>query len=341
MVPVAVPLLTAGERADARRLIESQGLAFEDGCDDLAGAYDGDRLVATAARAGYVLKMFAIDEAHQGGEMLGALATALTASGRKAGHDVFFVFTRPEHAASFAQCGFRLLVAGGPVALLESGGGLDAYLAANRHLRREGANGAIVVNGNPFTRGHQYLAETAARQVDTLYLFVVREDRSVFPFAARYRLAEEATRHLPNVVLLDTSRYAVSAGTFPSYFLRRNDDRALLQMQVDVRLFGAHLAPAFGIDRRFVGHEPYCETTASYNRVMADVLPEYGVALVQVQRMADGPGFVSATKVREALARGDFETIERLVPAPTLAFLRSPAGTAIAGQLASHVARST
>jgi len=323
MILVAVPLLTAGERLDARRLIESQGLAFEDGCDDLVGMYDNGRLVATAGRAGYVLKMFAVDEAFQGGEALGALATALTSLGRAAGHDAFLVFTRPEHAASFEHCQFRLLVASGPVALLECGGGLERYLDAHRHLRREGTNGAAVINGNPFTLGHQYLVETAADQVDTLYVFIVREDRSVFPFAARYRLAEEATRHVPNVVLLDTSRYAVSAGTFPSYFLRRNDEKAELQMQVDVRLFAAHLAPAFGITRRFVGHEPYCETTAAYNLVMKELLPLYGIDLVEIRRANAGEAFISATSVREALAVGDFATIERLVPETTLAYLRT------------------
>lgn len=324
MIPVAVPLLTAGERLDARRLIESQGLAFEEGCDDLVGLYDNGRLVATAARAGYVLKMFAVDPSYQGGEVLGALATALTGLGRTAGHDAFFVFTRPEHAASFEHCQFRLLVTGGAVALLECGGGLERYLAEHEPLRREGVNGAVVINGNPFTRGHQYLVETAASRVDHLYVFIVREDRSVFPFAARYRLAEEATRQVPNLVMLDTSRYAVSAGTFPSYFLRRDDEKARLQMEVDARLFASRLAPAFGITRRFVGHEPYCETTASYNRTMADILPRYGVALVEVRRAAEGDRFISATDVRAALAAGDLAEVERLVPPTTLAYLRAP-----------------
>ncbi len=330
MIPVAVPLLTAGERLDARRLIQSQGLAFEDGCDDLVGLYDGGRLVATAGRAGYVLKMFAVAPSHQGEDVLGALATSLTELGRTAGEDAFLVFTRPEHAASFEHCRFRLLVTGGSVALLECGGGLERYLAERASLRRDGANGAVVVNGNPFTRGHQYLVETAAAQVDHLYLFIVREDRSVFPFAARYGLAEKATRHVPNVVLLDTSRYAVSAGTFPSYFLRRDDEKARLQMEVDARLFGAHLAPAFGVTRRFVGHEPYCETTASYNRTMAELLPQYGVSLVEVRRATEGDRFVSATDVRAALAAGDMATVARLVPPSTLEYLRSPEARAIA-----------
>ncbi len=330
----AVPLLTATELDGARRLVESQGLSWEAGCDEVAGIYEAGRLVATGARAGCVLKMFAIDAACQGGETLGQLVTPLVESGRRAGHDSLLVYTRPENAASFEQCNFRLLVAATGVVLLEWGGGLDAYLARLRGLAastgqrsprrsREAAKaGAVVLNGNPFTLGHQYLVETAAGQVERLFVFVVREEGSTFPFAARYRMAEEGTRHLANVVVLDTSRYAVSAATFPSYFLRRHDDRARLQMEVDARLFGQHLAPTAGITRRFVGHEPYCETTAAYNRVMAAVLPEYGVKLVEVERAKDGEGaFVSATRVRAAYSAGDVETVRRLVPATTMAIL--------------------
>jgi [citrate (pro-3S)-lyase] ligase len=353
MLPVAAPLLTAGERLDARRLIESQGLAFEDGCDDLVGIYSdtagqpgntpngqrsdwvtgAPRLVATAGRAGCVLKMFAVDPAGQGGDVLGALTSALIALGRSAGQDAFLVFTSPEHAPSFQYCQFRLLVTTGRVALLECGGGLERYLDAHRHQRRQGTNGAVVINGNPFTRGHQFLVETAAAQVDTLYVFVVREDRSVFPFAVRYRLAAESTAQVRNALLLDTSRYAVSAATFPSYFLRQNDEKARLQMDVDVRLFAAHLAPAFGVTRRFVGHEPYCDTTAAYNRTMAEILPGYGIELVEVPRAADEGRFISATTVRDSIARGDRGALERLVPPPTLAFLASEEGQAIARRL--------
>ena len=212
------------------------------------------------------------------------------------------------------------------MALLECGGGLDRYLDAHRHLRRDGANGAVVINGNPFTRGHQYLVETAAAQVDTLYVFIVREDRSVFPFAVRQRLAAESVAHVTNAVLLDTSRYAVSAATFPSYFLRQHDEKARLQMEIDVRLFGAHLAPAFGITRRFVGHEPYCETTAAYNRTMAAVLPCYGIEFVEVRRRQTATVSSARHRVRDALARGDRETLARLVPPPTLAFFDTAEG---------------
>ena len=333
MTSPVVRLLAAGEVADARRLIAAQRLRFEEGCDDLVGIYDGGHLVAAAARAGGVLKMFAIEPTHQGGAALGALATALIALGRTAGEEAFFVFTRPEHAPSFAALGFRLLASHTEAALLEYGGGLAAYLAAHASLVRPGRNGASVVNGNPFTLGHQHLVETASGQVDTFYLFVVREDRSVFPFAVRYRLAAEATRHLPNVVLLDTSRYAVSAATFRTYFLRHLDDVAVAQMQLDARVFAAHLAPFFGIQRRFVGHEPFDATTAAYNAVMRSVLPEYGLALVEIARRDDGEAAISATTVRAALARRDFDALRRMVPETTLDYLRSAEGLALAERL--------
>jgi [citrate (pro-3S)-lyase] ligase len=333
MTSPAVPLLTTRETLAARRFIEAQGLTFEETYDNLVGVFEGESVIATGARDGFVLKMLAIDPACQGGALLGLLVTELLRLGRAAGHEVFWVFTRPASAPSFEQLNFRLLVADGPVALLEFGGGLERYLAAHEALRRPGRNAAVVANANPFTLGHLFLVESAARMADTLYLFIVREDRSVFPFEVRYRVVAESTRHLANVVLLDTSRYAVSAGTFPSYFLKRDDEMARAQMRVDARLFAQRLAPPFGIVRRVVGHEPYCPATASYNRTMKDVLPEHGIELVEIQRAGDATGFISATRVRECFAAGDLAVVRSMVPPPTLAFLESPEGAALAEQL--------
>jgi [citrate (pro-3S)-lyase] ligase len=330
----AVPLLSERDRLEARKLIESEGLRFETDADDIVGLYDGERLVATGSRAGYVLKMLAIAPSQQGGDALGELVTLLMQRGMDAGQETFFVYTRPEHAPSFERLNFRLLVTHGMAALLEIGLGIREYLDRHRALVRPGRNGAIVVNGNPFTLGHLHLAETAARQVDHLYLFVVHEDRSVFPFAARVRLAREATAHLPNVLVLETSRYAVSAGTFPSYFLKRLDDAALLQMQFDVRLFGSLLAPPFSVRARFVGDEPYCATTAAYNRTMAEVLGEYDIAWTQIPRLAHGGAAISASRVRECLGRRDLDRVASWVPPATMTFLRSREGEAIAKRLA-------
>lgn len=328
-----LPLFEHPPQNEARQLIEAQGLRFEPDYDDLVGWYEEGRLVACGARSGYVLKMLALDVSAQGTDALGALVTQLIQTGHAAGQASHFVFTRPQHVSSFQSLNFRLLATHGTAALLEHGRGLEAYLAAHAAEVTEGRNGAVVINGNPFSLGHLHLIEEAAAQMDRLYVFVVREDRSVFPFDVRYRLAQAATAHLPTVTVLDSSRYAVSAGTFPAYFLKHLDEVAEAQMQLDLRLFARHLAPFFNIGCRFVGEEPHCATTAAYNRVMAEVLGEQGLRWVEIPRISAGGQPISATRVRRAFAECDFETLGILVPPATLEFLQSPAARPIAARL--------
>lgn len=306
---------------EARALIEASGLRFETRFDDLVCLYEQERLVACAARDGYVLKMLAIAPSHQGTGTLGELLTRLIQSGLAAGHDTLFAFTPPQNVPTFQAMNFRLLVSHGQAALLEHGPGLPAYLAGHAAQVTPGRNGAVVINGNPFTLGHLHLVRHAAQRVDRLYLFVVREERSRFPFQARLRMAQEATAHLANVTVLDTSRYAVSAGTFPSYFLKRLDAQAQAQMQIDLRLFAESLAPPFHIAIRFAGEEPLCPTTAAYNQAMAEVLQEHGIELEVVARLESGGLPVSATRVRAAFQARDFKALAGLVPPATLAYL--------------------
>ena len=330
-------LLSSGDRALARALIEAQGLAFEPGFDDLVGAFEAGTLVATGARAGDVLKMLAIDPAWQSGALLGEVAGELVRLGLAAGHEGLFVFTRPAHAPSFEALTFTLLCSRAQVALLEYGGRFDRWRAAAEALRRPlppgAAAGAVVLNANPFTLGHRWLVEEAARRCHQLFLLVVREDRSAFPFEARLRLVRQGTCDLGNVVVLDTGPYAVSAITFPAYFLGRADPVAEIQMELDLALFGQRLAPALGVTRRFVGTEPYCATTRAYNRAMQRVLPAWGVEPVELPRRQAGGLPISASTVRAALARGDEAALRGLVPPATLEYLLSEEGRAVRARL--------
>lgn len=322
--------------SEARQLIESQGLRFEPHFDDLVGLFDDGTLVACGARTGYVLKMLAIAPSHQGTDALGELVTQLIQSAMSAGQDTVFLFTPPQNVASFESLNFRLLVACGEAALLEHGPGIQEYLASHASQITQGYNGGVVVNGNPFTNGHLYLVECAAQRVDRLYLFVVREDRSVFPFTDRFRLAQEATAHLRNVTVLDTSRYAVSAATFPSYFVKRLDDVALRQMQIDLTLFAERIAPWFHVACRFVGDEPLCRTTAAYNKIMAEVLEANSIKCIELPRVRARGLPVSATQVRKAFAENDTTSLRELVPPATLQFLQSPSAQSIAERLRSE-----
>lgn len=320
----------------ARSLVETSGLAFERNFDSLVGIFTGRELTAVAARQGNILKMFAIAEAHQGGSCLGELATELIRSGYLAGYDSFFVFTRPQNAPSFQALGFAPLVQHPQAVLLEYGGGLPRYLDTHRNLVRPGANGAVVVNANPFTRGHRFLIEQAAARVERLYVFVVREDRSVFPFEVRLQLVQAGVADLANVVVLDSSHYAVSAVTFPGYFLKQDEDRAQLQMEVDLLLFGRHLAPFFHITRRFIGTEPYCRTTRSYSQTMLELLPRFGIETVQLDRIRSDEQVVSAYRVRELLRREAYEELRTLVPQTTYDYLLSEAAASIRACLRTY-----
>ena len=307
----------------ACQFLERNGLTFEEGCDDLIGIHELGRLVAVGARAGNVLKMFAVDPALQGGTLLGELVTTLVGRGFAAGFDSLFVFTKPEYAITFEALNFSLLANQGQAALLEYGKGLEHWLSSHRSQVRHGLNGAVVMNCNPFTLGHRHLVETAARQLDNLYLFVVSEDRSLFPFDIRYRLIRKGVADIGNVTVLETSHYAISGATFPTYFLKRNDPLARIQMELDVALFDMRIAPFFGITQRFAGSEPCCGMTDCYNEVMKRQLPLFGMELIEIERKQTVSGFISASRVRELLARNDLDALKELVPATTLAFLLS------------------
>lgn len=328
-----VELTLNSERKMARSLIEASGLAFEEGIDVMYGLYEDDELVATGSRAGNILKMLAVAPDHQGGSVLGELVTELVMSGQRAGHDSLFVYTKPEYAVSFQSLNFTLLASQEKVALLEYGKGLSRWLESKKELVRPGINGAVVVNCNPFTNGHLFLIENAAQKVDNLYVFVVKEDRSVFPFDVRYRLVEQGVRHIPNVILLDTSRYIVSGATFPTYFLKKDDPVARIQMELDVTLFATKIAPFFGITRRFVGTEPNCPLTGGYNQAMQRILPLHGIELQIIERKQTETGVISASRVRELVGKGDFAALAGYVPPTTRAFLESEEAAAIRERL--------
>ena len=72
----------------------------------------------------------------------------------------------------------------------------------------------IVMNANPFTRGHQYLAEKAAAACDTLHLFIVSEDASLVPFLSYWCTAICAASTLPESWNLRVARITTSSGFF-------------------------------------------------------------------------------------------------------------------------------
>jgi cytidyltransferase-like protein len=177
--------------------------------------------------------------------------------------------------------------------------------------------GVVVMNCNPFTLGHRYLIEQAAKQVERLFVMVVREDCSLFAYAERKAMVEQGVAHLKNVTVIDGSEYAISQATFPTYFLKRLDDAADTQMLLDLDLFRRHIAPALGATVRFVGTEPTDRLTRRYNQLMHEVLAD----VRETARLEKKGNAVSASRVRKAMEQGDMSTIRQLVPPTTLPYI--------------------
>ena len=177
--------------------------------------------------------------------------------------------------------------------------------------------GVVVMNCNPFTLGHRYLIEQAAKQVKRLYVMVVREDCSLFAYTERKAMVEQGVADIKNVTVIDGSDYAISRATFPTYFLKRLDDAADTQMQLDLDLFRRHIAPALGATVRFVGTEPTDQLTRRYNQLMHEALKD----VREIDRLEKDGYAVSASRVRKAMEQGDMNTIRQLVPPTTLPYI--------------------
>lgn len=184
--------------------------------------------------------------------------------------------------------------------------------------------GAIVMNANPFTKGHQFLVEQAVEQVDHLYVFVLEEDKSFFKFKDRFELVKKGTKHLKNVTVLPSGKAIISSITMPGYFTKETDSSQRLDASSDIAIFGNLIAPACKITKRFVGDEPFCKVTEQYNEQMKLSLNEFGIELVIINRHTtlEDNDIISATKVRKLLNEKDFDTLKKYVPDSTFSFLK-------------------
>ncbi|MCR4910518.1 MAG: triphosphoribosyl-dephospho-CoA synthase [Bacteroidales bacterium] len=317
-----IPLSSPFFRAKVARFLEDNGLRPEVLDSYYALQSSDGSLIAGAGLAGDVVKCVAVCGALRSEGLLTPLLSHLVSQAAAKGILNLKVFTKPEYRAVFESLGFKLLASAPLAILMENGRGLEEYC---KYLSQFKASGVIVMNANPFTLGHKYLVERAAAlcsdgsaslssqvagtscptAIGHLVVIPVREDLSSFPYSERFEMIRRACQGLATVV--DGSAYQISAATFPTYFLKDLSDAADTQMRLDIDLFGRWIAPALGASVRFVGSEPEDKLTARYNALMKEMLPAYGVKVVQIPRLESPEGgIISASQVREALAAGQF-----------------------------------
>ena len=350
-----------------RELLSKEGLRQEKNPNLVCAAIDeeGD-VIATGALHGKTLRCMAVSSAHRGEGVLNSVVSFLVQEAFAKGLSHLFLCTKTDTSQFFRDIGFyEIASVPGRIAFLENKStGFSEYLAGLLEESERSANAAkpdgatdtaivsadaavesrkgapvsaIVLNANPFTKGHLALIEEASRESALLHLFVVTEDASLFPYAIRRRLIEEGCAHLKNIIIHDSGAYLLSSSTFPSYFQKDEDAVTESHASLDASVF-LKIANKLNITRRYVGEEESSHTTKIYNAILREVLPKAGVELFEIPRKCENGRPISASFVRSLihddrlncsdnlgapLSAECLNELKALLPDSTLAFLQS------------------
>lgn len=335
-------------------LLNVEGIRLDANLDYTCGMYDDEmNIIATGSCFGNTLRCLAVSSEHQGEGLMNQIISHLIEVQFERGNTHLFLYTKCSSAKFFGDLGFyEIARIDGQIVFMENRRtGFKNYLkklkessalqlqtltkdtsANTATLQSDNALpdtstadrkiAALVMNANPFTLGHQYLVEKAARENDLLHLFIVSEDASLVPFKVRKQLVMEGTAHLDNICYHDSGPYIISNATFPSYF--QKDENAVIESHamLDLTIF-TEIAQTLGINRRYVGEEPTSLVTGIYNNIMSEKLPENGIECIIVPRKTDGKKAISASTVRQAIKDNDVDTLKKLVPESTLRYFES------------------
>jgi len=317
---------------DVKNFLKNFDLEYEDNIDCTIVIKQEEKVVGTCSKSGNILKCFAIDDNMRGMGLSSKLVTWMNNKLFDEGVYHSFIFTKPENINIFTGVGYKLIQTVREVALLETG-----VENISKHIKKikekysleMNKKAALVMNCNPFTRGHRYLIEKASLENEEVIVFIVQEDRSLFPFKYRYEMVKQGVKDLKNVKVIPGGEYIISSATFPNYFLRKKDDVLRIFTELDASIFGEYFCSELSINKRYVGQEPFCDVTQAYNETLTDTLGKYGVDVDIVKRKAFQGKAISASQVREVIKNGEISFLKNLVPDVTMKFLLSSEGKEI------------
>lgn len=328
------------QRRQIEMFLQTNGLRYDD-VDYYAAIVDesSDEMIAGGGLKGSVIKCVAVADGHKGEAVANVIVSHLIAKANAEGCQCVKLYTKPDNRQLFESLSFRLIAESPNAILMETGvGGIEKYSEELRvkseELRVKSEElkndesvvlnarkpiGVIVMNANPFTLGHRFLVEQSSELVERLYVVVVREDCSMFSYNERKAMVSQGVRDIGNVVVVDGSDYAVSAATFPTYFLKQLSDATDTQIILDLDLYRRRIAPALGATIRFFGSEPTDPLTRRYNELMHQQLGEEHVH--EIQRKQQEGSAISASRVRKAMMECSLWDAIHLVPPTTIPYI--------------------
>lgn len=317
------------------QLLKQEGIRRDNNLDYTCAMYNEDgEVIATGSCFSNTLRCLAVSHQYQGEGLMNQIVTHLIHEQFERGNSHIFLYTKTSTSLFFENLGFyEIARIEGKISFMENKRtGFANYLANLTACcpppQTSQRVAAIVMNANPFTLGHLDLVEKAAKENDLVHLFIVSEDQSLVPFSIRKQLVEQGVAHLGNVICHESGSYMISSATFPSYF--QENDNAVIESNamLDLQIF-THIAHALGIQRRYVGDEPFSRVTNIYNQIMQEKLPEQNIACVVVPRKSVKGHIISASAVRQIIKAGDLTKLKQLVPPSTYQFFISDAAKPI------------
>ena len=290
------------------------------------------KIIATGSIEKNILKYFFIDCTYSGQGIIGLIFNQLLEHILEEGYKTYFVFTTPNNKEVFKSLRLSEVGSTSKVILLEGGFyNIDDWIndVKKEIGPKKGKRGAIVANCNPMTLGHKYLVSEALEYVEELLLFVVEEDASVFPFKNRYEIVKEELKDMENVKVLKGGYYIISSGTFPTYFIKKQDDQLDVYTELDATIFAKRVAKGLDINIRFIGTEDKDIVTNTYNRALIKLLGDYDVETKLIPRLKIANKTVSATTIRNLIKEDKYEDAYKYLTKSSKRFLNSPNGEKI------------
>lgn len=315
--------LKGKELVNLKQFLNRMELKYEDEIEYSICILDNDsyKIIGTGSVEQNVIKCLAIDPLHQGKGLASIIISSLVQYSFEKEVTHLFIYTKPKNQKLLAEMGFYRILMTEDILFMENRQeGFSSFLkqlleeTPSEALEHKKQIGAVVANCDPFTKGHRYLIESALKKCDYLHLFILSDDRGRFRAKQRYEMVKEGIRGLDNVILHHTSDYMISSATFPTYFFKDKVQGQRANCKLDLELFVKKIAPELRITKRFVGTEPMCRITNSYNEEMKKWLPLHGIYVEEIQRKELKGKPISASEVRHFLKEKQYTKIKELVP---------------------------
>ncbi|MFH5881154.1 [citrate (pro-3S)-lyase] ligase [Liberiplasma polymorphum] len=323
------------EKEAVKTFLKTFKLQYEDDIDQTIVIKENQKLIATASSANNIIKCVAILPEYQGQNLLSSLMSEMIKRLNQKGIHHYFVYTLDEQAHLFKTLGLKPIVQTMTLSLLEGGATIQEALKTLKETYNisNKPKASVVVNANPMTKGHYHLIETVSKENDEVIVFVVSEEKSIFPFNVRFNIVKKACELLKNVTVVPSLEYLVSYATFPKYFLKQETVIREEHALIDVLIFKEYYMKILHINKRYVGEEPLSPMTNMYNETMSKYLNKNFI-IIPRKTLNQQP--ISASTVRKLLKHNGVESVKPYVIEATYAFLLTNEGHDIIERIKTH-----